>query len=362
MTASFTTKLLGLAAYTGLVAVTVPYIQHHHRNIILPSRVLNAVLPRYYPAGDVAAGGTGTGTGTAPADPFVCRAQNYTTQIVSLDPLVVYIHDFLGEADVAALLAAGEPAFRPSHVEKHGRAQGTPDRTSWSAGLPADDTAVRCVLRRAEAFMGTMLAPGRDEIGPPQLVRYTAAQRFNLHHDWYDAFQPDRGGGGGGRRRDRRWNRVASFLAVLQDECTGGETWFPALRAVTPQHLRRDEREGEGEGEGRAPPPRPPPWRRHEDGGLAFRPVRGNAVFWVNLHANGTGDERVRHAGLPLGSGLKTAMNIWPRRYIGPEAWAEGQEPPEEAEEGKRVSDWGGKQEKEEEEELVVDDAEVDPI
>ncbi|GJD05299.1 2OG-Fe(II) oxygenase family oxidoreductase [Colletotrichum higginsianum] len=342
MTASLT-KLLGLAAYTGLVAVTVPYVQQHHRDI-LPSRVLDAFLPRH-PAGDVADGGTTL------ADPFVCHAQNYTTQIVSLDPLVVYIHNFLGEADIAALLAAGEPAFRPSHVVKHGRTQGTPDRTSWSAGLPADDAAVRCVLHRAEAFMGTTLAPGRDEIGPPQLVRYTAAQRFNLHHDWYDAFQPDRVGG-----RDRRWNRVASFFAVLQDGCTGGETWFPALRAVTPQHLR-DEREGEA------------PWRRHEDGGLAFRPVRGNAVFWVNLHANGTGDERVLHAGLPLGSGLKTAMNIWPRRYIGPEAWAEGQEPREEEEEGEKVGDRQGKQEEvvkkeeeEEEEELVVDDAEVDPI
>ena len=52
-----------------------------------------------------------------------------------------------------------------------------------------------------------------------------------------------------------------------------------------------------------------------EDGGLAFRPIAGNAVFWVNLHANGTGDMRTRHAGLPLESGRKTAMNIWPRQY-----------------------------------------------
>jgi prolyl 4-hydroxylase len=58
-----------------------------------------------------------------------------------------------------------------------------------------------------------------------------------------------------------------------------------------------------------------PLWREHENGGLAFRPVAGNAIFWVNLHANGTGDERTNHAGLPLGKGRKTAMNIWPRQY-----------------------------------------------
>jgi len=59
----------------------------------------------------------------------------------------------------------------------------------------------------------------------------------------------------------------------------------------------------------------PPLWREHPDGGLAFRPVAGNALFWVNLHANGTGDARTRHAGLPVVAGRKTAMNIWPRQY-----------------------------------------------
>ena len=45
----------------------------------------------------------------------------------------------------------------------------------------------------------------------------------------------------------------------------------------------------------------------------------GNALFWVNLGEDGRGDERVRHAGLPLGVGVgvKSAMNIWPRRFLG---------------------------------------------
>lgn len=80
----------------------------------------------------------------------------------------------------------------------------------------------------------------------------------------------------------------------------GGETWFPYIETG---------REGEGRGKGK--------WRKHEDGGTAFKPRRGNAVFWVNLHGNGTGDERVQHAGLPLREGVKTAMNIWPRRVYG---------------------------------------------
>ncbi|KAE9573622.1 hypothetical protein CGMCC3_g10373 [Colletotrichum fructicola] len=300
------TKLLGLSAYTGLVAITLPHLQT--LNLPSPSlKVLTDVLPFLQAASN---------SSTPAAEPFQCLPQNYTTQIVSIDPLVIYIHNFLSESDIPALLAAGEPAFKPSYVYKDGRRQGTPDRTSSSAGLPLDDAAVRCVLARAERFMGTTLAPGRDEMGPPQLVRYTAGQRFNVHHDWYDTFQPDRAGG-----RDRRWNRVASFFAILEDECVGGETWFPKVEAVAPQDKAKDG-----------------PWRRLEKGGLAFKPVRGNAVFWVNLHANGTGDERVVHAGLPLAEGLKTAMNIWPKRYIGPEAW--------------------GVMEKE----IVVDEAETDPV
>ncbi|KAK2040880.1 2OG-Fe(II) oxygenase family oxidoreductase [Colletotrichum somersetense] len=333
MTGLFT-KLLGLSAYTGLIAITLPHIQQRD----IPSRLLASLDALLSPPPD------DTLVRDAPAESFVCAAPNYTTEIISLDPLVIYIRDFLNEADIAGLLAAGEGEFRPSYVFKDGVAQGTPDRTSWSAGLSAEDAAVRCVTRRAERFMGAALAPGRDEVGAPQLVRYTTGQRFNVHRDWYDGFQPDARTG-----RDRRWNRVASFLAVLEDGCAGGETWFPQVRAATPQHL------AEAGGSRH--------WRRHEDGGLAFRPVRGNAVFWVNLHANGTGDERVVHAGLPVESGVKTAMNIWPRRYLGPEAWAQGEEPPEEEDDAVESREGQvGVDEDVEDEDLVVDDAEVDPI
>lgn len=228
---------------------------------------------------------------------FNCTPHTYTTEIVSLDPLLIYIDSFLSAAEISALLASGEPAFAPSRVYKSGRNQDTADRTSSSAGLSRDDPAVSCVLTRAETFLGAMLDPTRDDIGPPQLVRYTAGQRFNRHRDWYAQPQAVRKGMMG---RGRSWNRVASFFAILQDECTGGETWFPLVNATV---------KPDGAGAGRRF------WRTHEDGGLAFRPVAGNALFWVNLFANGTGDDRTVHAGLPLEDGLKTAMNIWPRKF-----------------------------------------------
>ncbi|OCL14392.1 hypothetical protein AOQ84DRAFT_281168, partial [Glonium stellatum] len=214
----------------------------------------------------------------------------YSTEIVSIDPLIIYINNFTSQEEAEGLVKAAEGRFRTSEVYLHGRKQHTSDRTSQSAGLPLDNPYVTCVLTRARSFLGTMLLPS-ENFGMPQLVHYKAKQRFDLHHDWYDSPQllPDGSG--------RRFNRVASFFVFLQDNCTKGETYFPYVTALDKKTI----------GDGRK-------IRAYEDGGVVFKPISGNAIFWVNLFPNGTGDTRVMHAGLPLGKGTKTAMNIWPRK------------------------------------------------
>lgn len=52
--------------------------------------------------------------------------------------------------------------------------------------------------------------------------------------------------------------------------------------------------------------------------GVRFKPVKGSAVFWVNIR-DGVGDKRVVHAGLPVGEGEKIGMNIWPRKFFAPD-------------------------------------------
>ncbi|POS75659.1 hypothetical protein DHEL01_v205946 [Diaporthe helianthi] len=239
---------------------------------------------------------------------FVCEAGTYGTQIVSLDPLLVYIHSFLRPAEIESLLNTADPLFKPSTVTKNGRKVGSDERTSSTAGLPLEDPAVQCVLNRASRFMGLLMREDVDEMGPPQLVRYSAGQKFNIHHDWYDRPQWAYDGS------NRQFNRIASFFAVLQDNCTDGETYFPS---VGPPAGNGDTTDKQGR-----PPQEPrrwvrsdPVWREHESGGLAFRPIRGNALFWLNLQADGTGHEKTMHAGLPVGSGIKTAINIWPRQF-----------------------------------------------
>lgn len=234
----------------------------------------------------------------------VCELPAYHTEIISLDPLIMYIHGFLRPEEIDSLLTTAEPLFQPSQVTKAGRKVDTSDRTSSTAGLSLEDPVVQCILARARGFMGSAMT-GNDEMGPPQLVRYTAGQRFNLHHDFYETPQWAYDGS------RRKFNRVASFFAILQDNCTDGETYFPHIDGATQPGLK---------GTGQVIGPRKwnesdPIVRLHEDGGLAFRPIKGNALFWINLHADGAGDMRTTHAGLPVGDGLKTAMNIWPRQF-----------------------------------------------
>lgn len=292
---------------------------------------------------------------------FECPAdQGYRTEIVSLDPLLIYIHDFVSPQEADLIIRAGETLLQPSPVTGYGRdGPASQARTSWSAPLPdaADDAAVACVLRRAESFLGTVLVPGRDDMGAAQLVHYDNGQKFDLHHDWFRQPRLSDADAAAGRRR--LYNRVATFFVVLQANCTAGETYFP--QAVVPGASKSPSGFGSGEAVPVAPAgstgPRLegfsaesklpqetqrgstapshndkdttekaqtqsplPIWREHENGGMAFRPIAGNALFWVNMFPNGTGDTRTLHAGLPVGEGTKTAMNIWPRAYFGPDA------------------------------------------
>lgn len=82
------------------------------------------------------------------------------------------------------------------------------------------------------------------------------------------------------------------------DECTGGGTHFPRLRKPAGKEWCRfiecgDDESGE------------------EREGVVFKPAKGNAVYWENLRADGSGFEESWHAALPVLSGEKIGLNIW---------------------------------------------------
>lgn len=242
------------------------------------------------------------------ASVFTCEPSGYRTEIISLDPLLIYIHSFIREVEIESLLAVADPLLNPFEVSETNQKMGTSDLTPSSAELPLQDDTVQCVLTRARQFMGARMVEGRDDIGPPQLVRYTAGQTSYARRDWYDEPQWIFDGSW------KKFNRVASFFVTLQDNCTGGEIHIPYVGPKAPEHS--DEKDVHDVTHPTIWTTSDPFFQEYSHGGLAFRPVRGNALFLVNLQPDGLGDERTMHANLPVGEGVNTVMNIWPRRFI----------------------------------------------
>ncbi|KAJ4397773.1 hypothetical protein N0V93_002010 [Gnomoniopsis smithogilvyi] len=175
---------------------------------------------------------------------------------------------------------------------------------SSPTGLPLHDHTVQCVLTRARKFMGTTMSNDRDDIGPPQLVRYTAGQQSDEQYGMDDELQ-------GADDSRGTFEPSASLVVTLQDNCTGGETYFPYIGPKAPENSPGNVQDVSR----RHWTDLDPTFRPHQDGGLAFRPLQGNALFLVNLHPNGSKDERLMHVSLPVGQGVKIDMSIWLGRF-----------------------------------------------
>ena len=87
-------------------------------------------------------------TPTDPSSPALleaCRKHSYTTQIVSLDPLMVYINNFTSTAEAEALINLGSSDFSDSFISKSGGGtQKASGRTSQSAPLEMEEPLVKC--------------------------------------------------------------------------------------------------------------------------------------------------------------------------------------------------------------------------
>ncbi|KHO10567.1 hypothetical protein MAA_11832 [Metarhizium robertsii ARSEF 23] len=151
-------------------------------------------------------------------------------------------------------------------------------RVSESAILEQDEVT-RQIRRRARQFRGWH-GNKTVAIQPLKVQRYSVNGYYSVHYDW-DGYVTE-------------GNRVATFMIYLVDSCTGGGTNFPRLRRpVDSRWCSIIECEDD------------------EYPGLTFKPIAGSAVFWENMHSNGSFHRGVRHASLPVKSGEKVGLNIW---------------------------------------------------
>ncbi|PLB40784.1 oxidoreductase, 2OG-Fe(II) oxygenase family [Aspergillus candidus] len=239
-------------------------------------------------------------------EPLTCPQDTYKTHILSRTPLIIYIENFLSGPETTSLLSLTTPqspstnqstnhGYTPSIIYDGTSQRIDPTRRlSDRALLPAHSTPVRCLNRRAASFQGWR---PYLHIEPLWAQRYNVSGHYTHHYDW--AGSAARGG-----------DRATTFMVYLDDGCKGGGTNFPRLvRPVAREWCRFIECpvDSDGEGEGM--------------GGITFKPIAGNAVFWENLRPDGSGYPETWHAALPVTEGVKVGLNIWswyqpPRRRV----------------------------------------------
>lgn len=214
---------------------------------------------------------------------LTCDSPNYTVRILSYNPLMVHVENFLTLHERQHLLALSEGrAIRSLIDSSSGISHLSPERTSSTAFLPATDHIANCVRERAAEFQGYIPVANIERL---QVTHYDAGQEFKVHYDWRVSSEA----------ANRTGDRLSTFFGILESNCENCGTWFPRMSANWAQEDKR--------------------WchfvncsRRDS---LEIIPVPGSALFWRNLHEDGSGDESVLHAGLKVESGVKVGLNIW---------------------------------------------------
>ncbi len=139
------------------------------------------------------------------------------------------------------------------------------ERTSLSTSAKWFSPALRRIVDDIQARLVTEFGVDEAHLEAWQAVAYAAGGRFGTHHD------------GGHLAGEPGGERVLTFLLCVAAPDAGGATYFPDLD-------------------------------------LLLQPVAGRLVVWNNLTADGTIDQRMRHAATPVHEGRKVMLTTWSRQ------------------------------------------------
>eukprot|EP00419_Tripos_fusus_P009733 CAMPEP_0172661392 /NCGR_PEP_ID=MMETSP1074-20121228/4670_1 /TAXON_ID=2916 /ORGANISM="Ceratium fusus, Strain PA161109" /LENGTH=447 /DNA_ID=CAMNT_0013477149 /DNA_START=22 /DNA_END=1365 /DNA_ORIENTATION=- len=175
--------------------------------------------------------------------------------VVSVDPKIAVVPDFLTAAECDHLVHLVQGAWRPSRVSTLSLQEKVSNgRTSWSCETRYSQTSV---LERLEHRLAGLAGLPVSQIQKLHLVRYAPCEHFEEHHD------------GQGRPKS-----IFVYLNDLSEHDTGGHTFFPVL-------------------------------------GLSFKPCRGTAVVWANTTPEGEVDSRMVHVGQAPTCSVKYGLNCF---------------------------------------------------
>lgn len=200
-------------------------------------------------------------------------------RVLSSDPPVFAVDDFLTPAECDFLIHAASDALQTAPVVGRGAGEVTQARTSSTCFLAREDLPE--YIDKISALTGK--PPAHCEL--PQVGRYLNSQQYQQHYDAFDLGTED-----GRRVAEKGGQRTATVLVYLNDVERGGETRFPALK-------------------------------------LDVRPKRGKAIVFFPATVDGYLDQRLIHAALPAVD-VKYVSQVWirqgehggmPSKRLGPE-------------------------------------------
>ena len=186
-------------------------------------------------------------------------------------PHFVAYAQFLTPAVCAYLVERARPRLVPAQVNdaRGGGLKIDPMRTNPGAAFSLMDPDLVIQLIRARIARVAGVAPGTLE--PAEILHYEVGERYKLHVDFFHSALPTFA-----EEMRAKGQRVKTCLVYLCDDFEGGETEFPKL-------------------------------------GLKFRGGAGEALLFDNVGANGAGDMKTLHTGLPPTRGEKWLFSQWIR-------------------------------------------------
>lgn len=186
--------------------------------------------------------------------------------IVSEDPLIYTVENFLSESECQAIMEISEGKLERSKVvSENDDFEFCDDRTSSGAHVSHNSTSKSLkIARKIARAVGIPLEQAEDF----QIVHYSENQLYDYHYDTFDEIVEAKYLIDGGQR-------ILTAIVYLNDVIEGGETGFRNL-------------------------------------GLKVPPKKGNLlVFETVVTGTNHRHEDAIHAGLPVIKGEKFAFNLW---------------------------------------------------
>lgn len=226
------------------------------------------------------------------------QGQRHRVEVVSAEPPLVVIHDFLGTEHCRQIVKTAKATNAMQRSTIGSKQETSTSRTSSTVWLKDEDCPdpLRVIADKVASVTGLPYANMENA----QVCRYQPTQEFKIHTDHLNSFNDLECRG-----------RLATCLIYLEEPDAGGETWFPG----TNDRIRVQDEDRDLSLLGDAVD-------QNMQDEVKVPPTQGSAVlFWNTLQKPGCddydpemflhADERMRHAGLPVLQGEKWICNRW---------------------------------------------------